>query len=225
MHHACFNEYQHFLTVFLLQHTRTQNMLFSGHTFMFIMVSFLIVTRSNIAYSRFMEGRDHLGVALKSCRELIQHAVTFTRYDTSTEAVKWRHCLARRTIVLLRAVVATLEFQTSGMHAWKAPELTREEKAKLKNMVGDSNDRALMVLAMWTRTTITSQRVVLMEPIYIIKEMRLYSFVSDFVTVGDIYSKHFRGQVKKYFANSFCFSPIFCGLPYCNYVQRHFTKC
>jgi len=153
-----------------------------GHTFMSMMVSFLTVTRSNIAYSRFMEGRSHLGLALKSCRELIQLGVTFTRYDKSREAREWRKVLSRRTIVLLRTVVAVLEYQTSKMHAWKAPELTMDEKEKLKDAVGESNERAVFVMAMWTRTTISSQRECLVEPMHINKELRLHHFVSEFIT-------------------------------------------
>jgi len=172
------------LLITYLKEYRNIDLTFSdrGHTFMSMMVSFLTVTRSNIAYSRFMEGRGYLGLASKSCRELIQHAVTFTRYDTSTDACKWRGDLAQRTIILLRAVVSTLKYESSGIHVWKASLLTREEIVALKNAVGESNERALMVLSMWTRTTISSQRELLKEPMHVQKELRLYFFVSEFVT-------------------------------------------
>ena len=60
-----------------------------------------------------MEGWDHLDVALKSCRELIQHAVTFTRYDTSTEVVEWSHCLTRRVRYYL-----VLQSATKRIPSW-----------------------------------------------------------------------------------------------------------
>jgi len=81
---------------------------------MSMIVSFLIVTRSNITYSRFMEARTNLSTIMRSCRELMQYAVTFTRYDTSERAKKWRYDLARKTIVLLRSTVSVLEFESSG---------------------------------------------------------------------------------------------------------------
>jgi len=52
----------------------------------------------------------------------------------------------------------------SQMHAWKAPEMTYDEKRALKDAVGESNECALMVLMMWTRTTILSWREVLEQP-------------------------------------------------------------
>lgn len=54
-----------------------------GHTFMSAMVSFLVVTRTSIAYTRFTEARDFLDKAMFSTRELIQHIICFTRYDDS----------------------------------------------------------------------------------------------------------------------------------------------
>ena len=66
-----------------------------GHTFMALMVSFLIVTRSNIAYACFMEARDFLNNAMKACRELTQHMITFTRYELKTPAMQWRQENAR----------------------------------------------------------------------------------------------------------------------------------
>lgn len=153
-----------------------------GHTFMSMMVSFLVVTRSNITYSRFMEARTDLATLTKSCRELIQHAITFTRYETSDRAKQWRADLARRTIVLLKTVVSVLEFETRQVHAWKVPELTKDEKIAMLRAVGKSNERSPLVLCMFMRSTISSQGDFLDNPMHVNKELRLYKFVSDFVT-------------------------------------------
>lgn len=153
-----------------------------GHSFMSIMVAFLVVTRSNIAYSRYMEARNYLNDAMKSCRELVQHAVTFTRYNSDIDARRWRAEVARRTIVQLRCVVSVLEYQTRKIHAWKIPELTQSEKQALLTAVGKSNERATMVLAMFMRHTIASQVEFLQTPMHINKELRLYAIESQFVT-------------------------------------------
>lgn len=120
-----------------------------GHSFMSMIVSFLIVTRSNIAYARFMESRTYLSTVMRSCRELMQYAVTFTRYDTSETAKKYRITLARKTIVLLRSVVSVLQFPSKGEHSWKNPILRDDEAQALIDAVGEEdNVRAPMILAM-----------------------------------------------------------------------------
>ena len=61
-----------------------------GHSFMGIMVSFLLVSRINIAITSYFKNRALLSDAMKSCRELVQHMITFTRYDSSPPAKDWR---------------------------------------------------------------------------------------------------------------------------------------
>ena len=92
--------------------------------------------------------------------------------------------MARRTIVLLRTVVSVLEFETSKVHAWKVPELTQDEKQAVLASVGKSNERLPMVLTMFMRSTISANAEFLDNPMHINKELRLFSFVSDFVTVS-----------------------------------------
>lgn len=153
-----------------------------GHYFLSMIVAFLIVTRSNITYRRFMESRGNVGNAMRSCRELIQFAVTFTRYNTSSKARKWRFDLARKTIVLLHSVVTALEYESTGTHVWKTPALTQTEKQALRTAVGDNNERSPYILAMFIRSTIASNVEFLETPLHVNKELRLYSFVSDFIT-------------------------------------------
>jgi predicted membrane chloride channel (bestrophin family) len=62
---------------------------------MALMVSFLIVTRSNIAYACFMEARDFLNNAMKACQELTQQMITFMRYELKMPAMQWRQEIAR----------------------------------------------------------------------------------------------------------------------------------
>ena len=71
--------------IYWLKHQRQIDVTFpdSGHTFLAAILSFLVVTRSNIAYARYWEARTELSRAMKSCRELVQHAITFSRFDAS----------------------------------------------------------------------------------------------------------------------------------------------
>ncbi len=130
-----------------------------------------------------MEARSDLSKVTIACRELISYATTFTRYDTTPNAKKWRIDLARRTIKLLRTVVTVLEFQSTGNHAWKVPALSREEKEALQKAVGKSNERSPMVLTMFVQSTIASHVEYLdpKKPLHPNKELKLYALVSDFV--------------------------------------------
>ena len=151
-----------------------------GHTFMSMMVSFLMVTRSNIAYSRYMEARQELTNATTACREIVSHGVTFTRYDETPNAQHWRLSLARTSIKVLRAMVATLEYETTDNHVWKTNIFSADEKQVILKGVGRSNERAPILLSLFLRTNIASNREYLEKQLHPNKELKLYALVSDF---------------------------------------------
>ena len=81
----------------------------------------------------------------------MQYTVTFTRYDTSEGAKKYRYTVARKTIVLLRSVVSVLQFPSTHEFSWTNPILKPEEKQALESIVGEKagdNFRVPMILAM-----------------------------------------------------------------------------
>eukprot|EP00568_Trieres_chinensis_P014225 CAMPEP_0183329318 /NCGR_PEP_ID=MMETSP0160_2-20130417/84734_1 /TAXON_ID=2839 ORGANISM="Odontella Sinensis, Strain Grunow 1884" /NCGR_SAMPLE_ID=MMETSP0160_2 /ASSEMBLY_ACC=CAM_ASM_000250 /LENGTH=451 /DNA_ID=CAMNT_0025497507 /DNA_START=30 /DNA_END=1385 /DNA_ORIENTATION=- len=90
-----------------------------GHNFMAIMVSFLIVTRAQITYGRFMEARGYLSEIFRNCRELIHHAVVLSMRDTGRGAKQWRQDVAYRTILLLRVTIAALDYRTTNINTWE----------------------------------------------------------------------------------------------------------
>mmetsp|Transcript_19876 Transcript_19876/g.24533 ORF Transcript_19876/g.24533 Transcript_19876/m.24533 type:complete len:440 (+) Transcript_19876:115-1434(+) len=151
-----------------------------GHSFMSMLVSFLIVTRSNIAYSRLMEANTYLINCMRCCRELVQHTVAFTRHESGTLAKEWRTQVARRTIVLLQTTVAVLEYQSKRVDAWKTLELSRDEKKALLAAVGKSNERAPIVLTLFLRSSIAAHTQNLEKDIHVNKELYLMSFVTEF---------------------------------------------
>lgn len=83
----------------------------TGHGFMSILVSFLIVTRTTITYNRFMEARQHLADLYRSSREIVHYTCVLTNQNMSEEAKEWRREVAYRTIVTLRVAVAALEYR------------------------------------------------------------------------------------------------------------------
>jgi predicted membrane chloride channel (bestrophin family) len=91
----------------------------TGHSFMGLLVSFLVVARSRISYDRFMEIRRHLAVAYRSCRELAQFTCVYTFKTKTEQAQEWRQEVAYRTILLLRVTMDTLKWSSTERHMWE----------------------------------------------------------------------------------------------------------
>jgi predicted membrane chloride channel (bestrophin family) len=92
----------------------------SGHGFMSILVSFLVVTRATITYTRFMEARSHLADLYRSSQELVQYTCIYSLPDKGDKAKQWRQDVAYRTIITLRMATAAVEFRGHGINAWEA---------------------------------------------------------------------------------------------------------
>ncbi|EEC44724.1 predicted protein [Phaeodactylum tricornutum CCAP 1055/1] len=108
----------------------------SGHKYMAIMMSFLVVTRVKITYDNYMANSRHLGALYKQCRELVQYVCVLTMTDTSTRAKEWRNSVAYRTIILLRVTMAVLEYPTNpSVEPWNVPELAYEDRDDLQHLV------------------------------------------------------------------------------------------
>uniref|UniRef100_A0A7R9Z8H1 Bestrophin homolog n=1 Tax=Pseudictyota dubia TaxID=2749911 RepID=A0A7R9Z8H1_9STRA len=179
-----------------------------GHTFMAIMVSFLIVTRAQITYHRFMEARGYLSELFRSCRELIHHTAILTMQDKCRGAKQWRKDVAFRTIVLLRVTIAALEFRTSKINTWDvvptdmrqsmvtfvpdgaSPSTPRASSthrmmkwAHGVRTLSDENFRAPIVMAYNLRAEIMKQRngQYLKIDMHPNEELKLLAFVSDYI--------------------------------------------
>ena len=112
----------------------------TGHTFMSILVSFLIVTRTTITYNRFMEARQHLADLYRSSREIVQYTCLLTNQNVSDEAKRWRSEVAYKTIVALRVAVAALEYRSKGVNTWEV--IPEEDHENTELMVEHDNGPA-----------------------------------------------------------------------------------
>lgn len=147
----------------------------NGHTFMSVLVSFLIVARTQITYARFMEARGYLQDTYRSCRDLIHTCSLLTCHDMCDGAKQWRQDVAYRTILLLRITMSALEFQSRSVNAMDfvdgsnkyintEEESRSESKKRLKDWthgkrdLSDENFRAPIVLAYNLRSEIMKQR-------------------------------------------------------------------
>ena len=99
---------------------------------MALILSFLVVSRAQITYSRYMEASGDLAKCYKACRELVQHMCVLTQEDKSVGATVWRHNVAYRTIILLRVTMAAIEFQSQRSNPWEIPELTMTDQKDME---------------------------------------------------------------------------------------------
>ena len=85
----------------------------SGHKYLAVIMSFLLVSRVKIMYDRYMYSATSLTQCLKACRETVQYTVALSQTDMSERAKQWRHDVAHAVIVMLRVTTAVLEFQSN----------------------------------------------------------------------------------------------------------------
>jgi len=154
-----------------------------GHVFMSLMLSFFVVSRSHIALNRYSEARKLLSDIMRTCRELIQHTIAFTRNKGGAEAArKWRADIARRTCTILRTLVCLMQLPSKHQNIWELEELTKDEKQALLVAVGDSNERSPLVLMIFLRSVIASHVKNLKVPLDVNEELALLSHTADFIT-------------------------------------------
>lgn len=118
-----------------------------GHSFMNLMVAFLIVSRVNISVGRYNEARGNLEVMYREAREVMQNTCIFSNHIKDTNGKDWRLDVAYRCMLLLRTAMAVIDYDTTGVPAWDVPELSDEEATAIKSTifikVDDSSPNAL----------------------------------------------------------------------------------
>jgi predicted membrane chloride channel (bestrophin family) len=90
----------------------------SGHSFMSLLVSFLVVTRTSLIFNKFQHSRQVLQNLFGACGEVVQHSCLLTTSNTNPEAKAWRSKVAYTTVIALRAAVSALEYKSSRIPCW-----------------------------------------------------------------------------------------------------------
>lgn len=90
-----------------------------GHSFMGLLVSFLIVSRSQISYARFMEYRKLLASSYRACREIAQFSTVYTFYTNTPQAKGWRQEVCYRTILMLQVTMDALLWSSTERNQWE----------------------------------------------------------------------------------------------------------
>ena len=99
-----------------------------GHSFMGLLVSFLVVSRSKISYDRFMDFRRQLATVYRACREIGQFTTVYT-FATQTDAARcWRQEVCFRTILLLRVTMDALLWSSTERDQWEDEYYTNTQR-------------------------------------------------------------------------------------------------
>lgn len=155
----------------------------SAHRFMSFTVAYLVVNRTTLCLERYMNARSLLCDLTRSSKELIHHAVAFTRYkNKDRNLTQWRISLAKRTISILRVVVSILKLPSKKKNVWEESSIAKFERQALLLAVGKSNERSPLVLALFLRSLIASHIHTITPPLEDPQETCLHDITNNFIS-------------------------------------------
>lgn len=167
-----------------------------GHGFVSVMISFLVVTRSQNVFARYMEARSSLEALFRSCREVVQHVCVITGHRTDEAARLWREEVAFRVITLVRITLKSLEHKSTGQASWEGePSDVLKDVNRNRAYLPDENNldanlRMPYVLAYHLRKLLLEQRVGAFRNkdddddarLHIVEELKILGDVSAFLS-------------------------------------------
>jgi len=107
-----------------------------GHSFMNLMVAFLIVARVTINIGRYNEARGYLGDMYRETRALMQNVVVLSDQLDNDQVKEWRNLVAYRSNVLLRTAMAVIDYSDPPhLACWELKELSEEEKVEIQKYI------------------------------------------------------------------------------------------
>lgn len=104
----------------------------ASHSFMNMLVAFLIVARINMSVARYNDCRSCLGKMINETRRLLENMNVLTRKMTEPADREWRNETTYRALLLLRTAMAVIDYQSEAKPAWELDELDAKEAAELK---------------------------------------------------------------------------------------------
>lgn len=173
-----------------------------GHTFMNLMVSFLIVSRVTISLGRYNESRSYLGSMFSAARELVQDVVVQSAHNQNEKSKIWRNEVAYKTCLMLRCAMGVIDYTEHYVNVWELEELDDNERAEMtryiyyntgyggnalrwghgKRTEYEENMRVPIRMAYLLRKELRKQRKMLAKPLLVPQELKLYTSVDQFMT-------------------------------------------
>ena len=107
----------------------------ASHSFMNMLVAFLLVSRITMSVSRYNDCRAGLGKMLLSIREILQDMVVLTRHMHQPSDKDWRNETAYRSLLLLQTAMSVIDYRSLEVPAWNIAELDAKESAEVKDEI------------------------------------------------------------------------------------------
>eukprot|EP00543_Licmophora_paradoxa_P003039 CAMPEP_0202455438 /NCGR_PEP_ID=MMETSP1360-20130828/12970_1 /ASSEMBLY_ACC=CAM_ASM_000848 /TAXON_ID=515479 /ORGANISM="Licmophora paradoxa, Strain CCMP2313" /LENGTH=167 /DNA_ID=CAMNT_0049075027 /DNA_START=109 /DNA_END=612 /DNA_ORIENTATION=+ len=159
--------------------------------------------------NRFNQNRGFLSMIFCKTRELVHGVVIFSSENINQSGKEWRHEVLYLIMLLLRSVMCTIDYESTGEVAWNLPEMDESTKRMLrKNLYLNEDNRQFSLqkhttereenmrvpirLAFKLRQAIMSQRTALSKPFTPFEELKLLTSVDQFMVA-------FYGQAKQYY--------------------------
>jgi hypothetical protein len=172
-----------------------------GHSFMNLMVAFLVVSRVTISIGRYDEARGYLAAMYRECRELIHNMVVLSGHNTDLRAKEWRNEVAYHTCLLLRVAMGVIDYPEQYKNVWELDELDPQERVDMRKYIYydtgspqnalrwahnsrteyEENMRVPIRLAFLLRKQIRRQRMDLGESLVPQLELKLMASVDSFM--------------------------------------------
>lgn len=127
-----------------------------GHTFINIVVSFLLLSRVRNGMERYNRARDCLSHMYRESREIVQEACVLSADNADESAKEWRHEVAYRCLILLRTIAAVIDFPVKQKAAWEVPELNGFELDYVSRNLFVTNTGGGADQSLWTTSSSSS---------------------------------------------------------------------
>lgn len=106
----------------------------SGHKYLAVVMSFLMVSRVKMIYDRYMKSSASLSNVFRACRELVQMTCLLTNTDQTQRAKQWRHDVAHAVIIMLRVTMAVLDFRSNpSQMPWALTDIDRDDTQDIQD--------------------------------------------------------------------------------------------
>jgi hypothetical protein len=111
-----------------------------GHSFLTMLVAFLVVSRATVSLGRYNQVRAALENIYCMTRQLVHQMTVFSSDNVNQSGKEWRHEVAYLAMLELRAVMAVIDYQSDGVPAWDHPEFDKKTMTNLKKQLFLTND-------------------------------------------------------------------------------------
>lgn len=174
----------------LLAHGIDLNVEEAGHTFLSLVMAFLLVSRINTSLARYDAARDYLEQMNQNCRQLVHTVAVYSSADSRISAKEWRSEVTYRSLLLLRTSNAVIDYADSHVKLSTLAELTGDEKLDIQQNFWlhesrtddyEENLRIPIRLSYLLRKSIRSQEYRVKPPLHVIAEGDMYAFVNAFM--------------------------------------------